>query len=512
MKRKNLLLIAAIIIIIIVMIVKCNCKYESNEPVVIKKKVERFVNPPLPTADVPFTNYTVDATKGDTLLYPSGSIVLFPPNSFVDKNGKLIEGNVQVKYREFSHPIDYFLSGIPMGYDSAGTHYNFESAGMCDIQAFKDGQPVFVNKNAKPEINIETENKDLAQNLYYLDTASKQWVNKGKSTILTVGKKEVTVKQPDVASIPEPVKPSRVIDDLPIIKVTIDPESFKELLVYDNLQFQLDKDEQRFKPEDSYIRWDDIKLQKGKNYGLYIIRFSKSYAGYEKTVEYKVKPVLNDKDYAKAMLEYDKQMREYEKKIDARLTAEKANKQAYIRDSIKNAEIDRDNEKTARLNKIIEAKNAEIDKINAEVEAQNKKIEKENIRNKNISMNQYTLRSFEVDGFGIWNCDKPLLIDNYVKLLPVYLDENGDSINLYTANLYARNKNMIYQIWDNQVSVPLDQENMIVGIYEDRFAYITYDEFKKLNINSDTKVQHFPMHLVSKANNNYDFIKSLVDQ
>jgi hypothetical protein len=399
-----------------------------------------------------------------------------------------------------------------MGYDSAGTHYTFESAGMCDIQAFKDGQPVFVNKNAKPEINIATDNKDLAQNLYYLDTVSKQWINRGKSTILTVGKKEVSVKQPDVASIPEPVKPSRVLDDLPIIKVTIDPESFKELMVYDNLQFQLDKDEQRFKPEDSYIRWDDIKLQKGKNYGLYTIRFSKAYSGYEKSVEYKVRPVLNDKDYAKAMITYDKQMREYERKIDARLTTNKANRQAYIRDSLNNLEIDRDNEKTARMNKIIEAKNVEIDKINAEVEAKNKEIEKENMQRNNISMNMRTLRNFQVDGFGTWNCDKPMLTEAYVTLRSVFLNENGDSIDLYTTNLFVRNQRMIYQLWENQVVVPRNQESMIVGIYKDRFAYITYEEFKKLNISPDTKVQHFPMHLVSKANNNYDFIKSLVSQ
>lgn len=303
MKRNHLLLLAAMIVLVVLLIAKCNCRN-------ITTTATRFVQPPIPTADVPFKEYTVDAAQGDTLLYPSGSMVLLPPHAFVDKNGKPIEGKVQIKYREFTDPVDYFLSGIPMGYDSAGVHYTFESAGMCDIQALQNGQPVFVNKNAKPQINIATTNQDLAQNLYYLDTVSKQWINRGKSVICEVGKTALSITSPTTENITEPLKPARIVNDLPIIKVAIDKTSFKELLAYNNLQFQLDKDEKRFKPEDSNIDWNDIKLIKGNKRNTYIIRFSQVYPGRNYSVEYNVIPVLNDKDYAKAMLVYDRQMKE----------------------------------------------------------------------------------------------------------------------------------------------------------------------------------------------------------
>ena len=203
MKYRKLLYFAAIIILIILLISKCNCSSKST--VQSTDESVSFVKPPISTVDVPYTDYSVDASKGDTVVYRSGSIILFPPNAFVDENGKPIEGNVQVKYREFADPVDFFLSGIPMDYDSGGVHYNFESAGMCDIRAFKDGEPVYVNKAAKPEINIATQNSDLAQNLYYLDTVSKKWINRGKSLILNVGETDVAVEKPEVAVITEPV-------------------------------------------------------------------------------------------------------------------------------------------------------------------------------------------------------------------------------------------------------------------------------------------------------------------
>jgi hypothetical protein len=335
MNRRKLLVLVAIIVIVILIIAKCNCR-------TVPKLAVKVVNPPIPTADIPFKEYEVDAAKGDTIVYPSGSVLLFPKDAFVDKNGKLIEGKVNIKYREFHNPVDQFLSGIPMGYDSAGVHYTFESAGMCDIQAFKDGQPVYVNKQNKTEINIATQNTDLAQNLYYLDTTTNQWINRGKSEVLELGKIKIDtpMQTATATNIQKPIRPSLLDDELPIIKVNIDTASFDELKSYHNLQFQLDKSENRFSPQDANIRWDDIKLVKGIKDGLYNIRFSKAFGDYKKSVEYKVKPVLNEKDYANALVAYDKQMAAYEKKIAAREAADKANRDAYAKQEKENQLIE----------------------------------------------------------------------------------------------------------------------------------------------------------------------------
>jgi len=502
MKRKSFLMIFFVLMVIILIVIKYNKPKQSA-------RKYSFLSPPIPTANIPLSDYVVEAGIGDTIVHSTGTILLFPANAFVDKNGKIIQGKVKIKYREFSNPLDQFLSGIPMGYDSGGVHYTFESAGMCDISAFKEGEPVYVNKQHKPVINLVTKNTDVLQNLYYLDTVHKQWINRGKSEILLPGKKEVVISKPipNDIFIPEPVKPSLIEKNLPIIKVVIDPTSFDELKLYDNLQFQLDKSEIAFKPEHAQVEWDDIQLKKGKINGVYHIRFSKSERAGKSTIEYKVKPVLNEKDYANAMRIFDKQMVAYKNKIVSRNAAEKANKEAYLKDSLENADIDQANNKTAQLNKIIEAKNAVIEKMNTLILAENEKIKLANIQTANKRMNYEVVRNFEIDGFGIWNCDKPLPPGKFYHLEADFTNMKGDKINLYAPNLILKNMNGIYTLSDNKVEIPENKDAMIVGIVDGRFAFITNDAIKRLNITSQTKKQVFPMQIVDAENNNYAYIK-----
>ena len=55
-----------------------------------------FVNPPLKNINVPFSEYSFDAEKGETIFYQSGSILYFPPSAFVDASGNIIKGNVKI--------------------------------------------------------------------------------------------------------------------------------------------------------------------------------------------------------------------------------------------------------------------------------------------------------------------------------------------------------------------------------------------------------------------------------
>ena len=168
-------------LLLIILIGSCNPL--AREEKRLNSLTVNSIQPPIKNADIPYSEFIVSAENGDTIFYETGSIILFPPSSFIDKEGHLVKGNVKVKYREFASPIDFYLSGIPMSYDSLGKRFEFESAGMCEILAFKDSEPVFVNPQSKPEIHIGSRNPSKEQNLYFFDTTLQKWIPKGASII-----------------------------------------------------------------------------------------------------------------------------------------------------------------------------------------------------------------------------------------------------------------------------------------------------------------------------------------
>ena len=121
------------------------------------------------------------------------------------------------------------------------------------------------------------------------------------------------------------------------------------------------------------------------------------------------------------------------------------------------------------------------------------------------------MRNFQIDGFGIWNCDLPITYEYY----PVdskFLNIDGTEIQLYSASLIMKDVKSLFTISSNQLKIPQHNECMLLAIVDGRFAYVTYDEIKEQNINAETKKQKFAFHIVAKENNNYSFISSIVQQ
>jgi hypothetical protein len=81
---------------------------------------------------------------------------------------------------------------------------------------------------------------------------------------------------------------------------------------------------------------------------------------------------------------------------------------------------------------------------------------------------------------------------------------------MYSANMTFKNLNGIIKLVGDSISIPQNEESMIFGVTEGRFAYITPEELKRLNPTSETKTLSIPMHIVSEANNNYNFIRGIV--
>ena len=141
-----------------------------------------LVQPPIPSADIPYETFNVDAGEGGSFKAEKGTELMVPPGIFVDANGKPVSGEVTLKYREFHDAADIILSGIPMVYDNHGTPENFQTAGMMEIIGQQGESPVYVAPGKEISVQMASFTGDDDYGLYVLDP-EKGWQDIGKAKI-----------------------------------------------------------------------------------------------------------------------------------------------------------------------------------------------------------------------------------------------------------------------------------------------------------------------------------------
>ncbi|MCB0401199.1 MAG: leucine-rich repeat domain-containing protein [Flavobacteriales bacterium] len=188
----------------------CVLSYEEEDRQGPATLAVKNVLPPSAPLDMVMESYQLDAQKGKTITYNTGSQIIVPENAFLDKNGQVVKGNVTLSYREFNDPIEIAFSGIPMGYDSAGTINPFQSGGMIEIRATRNGEPLYVNPQSKITVNMVSNTSDASFNLYSMDDGE-EWVYKGKDSIAALDGSLIVNKRFEYdnrnATIPMPVIP-----------------------------------------------------------------------------------------------------------------------------------------------------------------------------------------------------------------------------------------------------------------------------------------------------------------
>jgi hypothetical protein len=498
----------------------CKAQIEIQKP---------FINPPLRHINVPFEEFSFSAEKGDTLYPKSGAILLFPANSLLDKNGNPVKGTVKVKYREFSKPMDFFLSGIPMSYDSAGRQYQFRSSGMCEINAFKDSEPVFVNPEHKPEMNMATDNSDPAHNLYFLDTIQKKWLNKGKDFISDLKKSTLGMKSRQKIEL---IKPVLADGERPTFTIEVLPGSIPELQAYNNLKFEIDKEEKNYNPKEAEVEWTHVKLSKGNQWGTYFVTFSTD----KRSVSYLTRPVFEGKDFNAAVRIFEQKNKEFEAAHGNRIGEEEQTKKYNTLMTALEHKKQEENERISKLNILIEAKMRRIEEINKAMSEKNAETEKLNATklaefekkratqyawnkknqeaiekmNANQKKKDDIIRSFSLLSFGIWNCDKPELW----AAKPInarYVDETGKTLDLGQVYMTYSNIRGLCSCSGSRISYLPGAKNMIWSSTEDKFLYISYDDFNKAILLPEGNTFTFKMKSYPEKSLSLDDIRKLID-
>ena len=394
-----------------------------------------FISPPLAHVVIPTDTFIVDADSATDITYKSGSKLHIPAGAFRDLKGNPVKGKVNLNYREFHDQKDIFLSGIPMTYDSAGSTYVFESAGMMEISASQSGKPLATNADKTISVDMVSNTREDRYNTYYLDTADKKWVNlnqanldpkqAGISTSLfgdsaspdrpvkeladpVVIKCEEELKQTTAAvktiEKEKPMPIAKADKDKTKFHIVVDAGEFPEIAMYKGVRFQV-KDEKNFNPGSAKTEWENVKLKKLTGID-YEVTFTKG----EKTLKVVATPVVDGQDLAAAEKVYDQKFAEYQTKLADKKNAEENAKK-------------------------------EMERIMADQRL------RDSVYESHLTKTQLIYRTISVNYFGIYNCDCIGISPFSADIAATFTDEDGKTLNCTVLNLVEKNSLTLYPFY-----------------------------------------------------------------
>lgn len=376
-----------LVLIVLICMVSCTQKTDKTT----EGAINRYsISETLPVLQQQGETRKVSGAEGGTIYFSEGASITVPANAFVC-DGKVVTDSVEINYTQYSNSFDIFASGIPMQFDSAGESYTFKSAGMCKVVGTYNGKQVQVNKDKYLDVSMLSKYESNEYALYYFDTIAGQWKNKGKDRIRKLEKINIKQVEADRKKLMQKrttnIFSQKGTEDENVIPIVVyDVERFPKLKIFSSIALKVDNKEKYNMKEIVSKEWYDMQLDslgKGGNFNL------KLYGANDET-ELQGTLLLDGMVYEKAMKEYPRLFKEYQKRI------RREDSLAQVR------------------NLFLKAR-----EISAQVE-----------------------REFIVDGFGIWNCDAPLLVQG--RPVKVYLNSSVSDVRFTSVTIAYEDLNAVY--------------------------------------------------------------------
>ena len=421
----------------------------------------RKITPVHPKANVPYTAYTVNASKGATLKHQRTTIQI-PANCFKNAKGEIISGDVKIEYREFKNVAEVIGAGIPMLYDSAGTKYHLESAGMFEIQGSQNGQPLQIVENKKIEVLLPTKAHDANFNQYLLDTIAGNWLylspdkqskseiektplsNSPSSDNIKIAQLENEIKviiphkldslhnncNTRIAQLPRPLKPkspTAATQGRPSFDLDINEKEFPELTAFKNVVFEVLPENKNYSPALHEIEWNNVSINegpvKGQNYWLHLSTPIRK-------VSLVVIPVLKGSDLEIAQAQFKDKLVKYEFLLEKRESEEKkllaemeAKQKSYLLD-LKKKE----------------------DALRKEIAERQEKARQAMIAQTNTSSSNQLTSFFAVNRFGIYNSDCARIYPRGA-MIPIAIQNAAkETIYPYEIMLIDRSRMQVFRV------------------------------------------------------------------
>ncbi len=228
--------------------------------------------------------YKIDAQSPEIIELKRGGSLIFDQDAFIDSDGNLIKGEVEIQWEEFHSLADIMLSGIPMKYDSSGVANNLESGGMFTFSGSQNGTPIDIAPNKKAEVNLASIQDTPCYNFYELDEKSGDWSYETTATGVLI----------DEGSEDTPINEVENEKSQNLIDVTLDTRKFPELKELDIIAWKAKKDLSSFDKAMLKSQLTKVRLLQTDSLGLTLEAIDHN----KKSRLYAVEPYLMDEAMA----------------------------------------------------------------------------------------------------------------------------------------------------------------------------------------------------------------------
>lgn len=391
------------------------------------------VQSPFEGFDLEMQTFTIqNALKDQEIKLASGGKIFIPAGSVVDKSGNAV-GDYEIKFREIQTPAEIIASGIPMVYDSAGVKMNFESAGMFEIRAYKNDEPLEIAPDKSIKVDITSNKSDKNFNFYKLDDKTQNWGYESTcSPRPNPGKKDIKAIEEEIKALEKPTQPVKYTPADKIFDLKLDFDEQLEFAELSSLMWKFqgtDPAQDPFKSPDFFKhQWNMIRMLPSKEIpGAYEISLAKE----KDTVKFNTVavPVYRGKTLDKANEKFTAMLAEY--------------------------------------NEVLEERMAEKDRIQRE---------------------GTFLRSMELQGFGIYNYDRQLKFEENIPVLASFEFDNYTLPEKTKATIFlvikSTNSCVKYtpETFDKFAFDPNADNGLVAILPNDVMAVFTSDDFSKLDV------------------------------
>jgi len=436
------------------------------------------VSPPIPALDILPVVHRVNANGGDVITTKTFTRIEIPPNAFVDGAGNAVNGSVDIAYREFRNFHDIFLSGIPMHYDSGGVRGMLESAGMIEIGATKENKPVFLNPDKKINIHLASVKSSGTYGLYFYDEKKNQWKYKGEDA--------VNMETPEALQRKPAPRRARTYD----LNFTAQKYYAKIQCVSDMTNKRKNFLSKKKVPEVFEFRM--LNTEKIIPEMKEIRNFTWRYTGPE-SVELFTKLFGKEKiksgAFPSRMLDGPTEFRVEENEATGalyhfkfRLDSGEFNIQVEPVFANKYQKKRFDEKWQAYLAKKENRKNsAWTDYSRFKQDSAGFTAKFANEEAAVLSSQTVALRTFEIDGFGIWNCDRQFTPAAANMVVARFVDESGKPLLFKTGFFVEKERNSVYTMMDfDRFRFDPNSNNIFWTILkDDKLAIVYPDEFER---------------------------------